>query len=178
MKRNWDAVRAITCRPTQIALAACTDPKVLPRLQQAFPECFEEGEETKLPWSMIREKWREHAVKDYGPGAAEGLLHTAWGEAVEMPFMLTFGRLYDRDVYSKGGPIPQDILHQLDVLLDQSLSHFRPDNSYFTRPIVINHEGQKWIISFMSDGDGLYGQPTIEKGLLELVPASHILFDL
>lgn len=178
MKRNWNAVREISCPVTRNAIATCNDPEILPRLQREFPECFGEGEEKVIgAWSWIKQQWELHAHKEYGPYEARHCLFSNWGEAVPMPYSLSFGRYDTKDEYNEDGPIPTELLDQLGKYEEWD------DKGNALKHIVLLYQGSEWIVARMQASyNGLGALPVEEgedsQGELEIVPKDHIVLDL
>ena len=144
MKRNWNAIRQLSCRPTQIALATCSDSEVLPRLQQAFPECFEEGEEVAIPWTRIEQRTREY-LRDHYDDRRGRFLYTElyFPNRDEFPFVLYFGKSPGEKDLETDGAIPKEILDQLDNV--PSEHHLANP----TRPMLIRYQDKEWVVVLM-----------------------------
>ncbi len=126
----------IRCERTRLALATCNT-KELPRLQQAFPECFEEGEETVFAtWSDVIQ--REISKRSDNPDA---YLNAAffWADSCDgIPGALKFetpsfsggrGRGYDA--------VPHELIEQITSI------------KALKGPLIVQYKGREWIVGCM-----------------------------
>ncbi len=187
MRRNWTNVRRIACVKTRLALATCSDARALKGLRSAFPDCFEEGEEEKIVWSMVRAAWKGpySNLMSHQSHHGRDLINTTWDLCLKKlpikraPLDLRFGRGREE----RHPDIPSVIQDQLRQLLGRVSPPLQANNMHFPAvwflsPPEIDYLGQRWRISYMcsKNGDELR-LPDRDGGLLCMVPEEHILFD-
>jgi hypothetical protein len=180
MKRNWNAIHAITCGPVRTALACCSEERYLQRLQQAFPDCFEEGEETVIGvWSALLTKATEYYARSgYRDPYNKQRLHINWLMTDYPPCCLEFGINEEvrgnRDSY-RDGPVPQEIRDQLQTIPN------------LDGPVILQYLGKEWVLGNIwvnEEADTLEhvhtgGDPALEGDFdLTIVPKECIVFDL
>lgn len=179
-------VRRIACVKTRLALATCSDARTLKSLRSAFPDCFEEGEEEKIVWSMVHTAWKgpySH-VMPHQRRHAPYLVNTTWDLCLKKlpikraPLDLRFGRGREE----RHPDIPHIIQDQLMELLHRVSPPLQSDMHFpavwFLSPPEIDYLGQQWRISYMCNKNGEELRlPDRHGGLLCMVPEEHILFD-
>jgi hypothetical protein len=136
MRRNWNEIRKIPCRESQIALATCQDPKELSRLQAMYPTCFEEGEEGTLArWSVVVRTAIDTFARD-----ARGVEPDADYAYTNWQFFKPYGELFclrfgiDGDSPQLDGKIPIEIAKQLRMIKE------------ITGPVILSYLGCDWIV--------------------------------
>lgn len=171
MKRNWKKIEEIACRPTQIALATCSDKATLARLRTAFSECFDIGEETAVPWSLVERQSRDYIAREYDDHEGKGrYTELYYANRKHFPFCLKFGRIPGDDLFDDG-PIPDEVLSQLlQIPNDHGFIH--P-----TEPIFIRYEDKDWLVANIQN-DAYCELPNAKDGLVFLVPKETVLYNL
>ncbi|OGY31049.1 MAG: hypothetical protein A3C02_04460 [Candidatus Andersenbacteria bacterium RIFCSPHIGHO2_02_FULL_45_11] len=179
MKRNWNAIRGITCSATRTALAFCSDEHFLRRLQKGFPECFEEGEETVIGvWRDLLVTATEYFIQQrYKDAYNTQRLYLNWLQRTPdgcLEFGINEEVHCNRDFY-KDGPIPREILDQFQMI--QKLDG----------PVILQYLGKEWVLGNLwvnGEADSLEfvraaGDPaTTGDVALTIVPKERIVFDL
>lgn len=172
LRRNWDAIRAIPHRAVQIALATCDHADTLEGLRRGFPECFEEGEETALlgAWTAIQEKHLAACQADRNEVQLENEAFRLvnWGEYLELPFAVRFGRVGTSGDAMSDGPIPQKLLKLFSEI----------DLKKLDGPLVVGYDDSEWIIAQLEGSDQGLGIPDEKGGFVTLVPKSLVVLDM